>query len=70
MLGNIALRGANSLDNFLNTSLLVADDTENLQTQGVGYRLERPGGHFNVFLLVDQIEGRSFQDKTSIWLNG
>jgi hypothetical protein len=32
--------------------------------------LERTRGHFDMLLLVDQVEGGLFQDKTSILANG
>ena len=54
MLRNIALRGTNGLNDLLHASLLIADHTQYLEAQRMGYRLQRSCGLFDVFLLVDE----------------
>lgn len=66
MLRNIALRGADQLHDFLHAGFLIADHAENLQAQRMRDGFQRAGGQLDVLLLIDQVEGRLFQDKTSL----
>lgn len=65
VLGNVALRSADRINNFLNTSFFSANDAENFQAQGMGNRFKRASGEVNVFLLFDEIDGWSLHDKYS-----
>jgi hypothetical protein len=56
MLGDVALRRPHLIDYFLHTGFLVAEDAQDFETQWVSDRLERTGGQFDMFLLLDQIE--------------
>ena len=55
VLGDIALRGTDGLNNVLHTDLVRPQNTKNLQAQRVRNRLERPCGGFNLFLVFDQV---------------
>lgn len=65
MLRYVALRRADGIDDILNACLLVAQDAQYLQTQRMRDGFERSRGRLDVFLLLDQVERRAFQDKTS-----
>lgn len=66
MLGNIALRGSNGIDNFLNTSFLVTQNAEYFQAQRMGNGFQGSRRSFNMLLLFNQAEGRCFQVKTPV----
>jgi len=65
MLGDIALRSTDCLDDVLDTCLVFAKHAQDFQAQRVGDGFQRTGGQLDVLLLVDQTEGWRFQDKTS-----
>ena len=68
MLGNVALRSTNRVDDLLHASILIANDTEDLQAQGMRDRLQRPCCLFDVLLLVDDAgpDGHAAPDSSFI----
>lgn len=50
MLGNVALRSTDRVNNVLDAHFFRPDDAEDLQAQGMGNRLQRPGSNFNLVL--------------------
>lgn len=56
VLRDIALRGADGIDDFLHALLSVAEYAEDLEAQGVGDGLERAGRCFDVLMAVDERE--------------
>lgn len=56
MLRNIALRRADSLHDFLHTGFLIPNDTKNLETERMRYRLENTGRLIDMLLFVDKAD--------------
>lgn len=52
MLGNIALRCANLLDDVLHADFFVTENAEDLQTQRMRHRLHRPRSLFDLLVLI------------------
>lgn len=66
VLRDIALRGANGFDNFLNAGFLIADDTQDFKAQGVGNRFERMGCQINMFLFVNEAGGSGHDERNFV----
>ncbi len=56
MLGNIALRRTNTINNVLHTGFLITQHTKNFQAQRMGNGFQGSSRHFDMLLLFDQIE--------------
>ena len=63
-------KAADRIDDLLNAGFLTTDHAQDFQAQGMGDRFQGARGLFDVLLLVDQVEGGLFQDRTSILANG
>ena len=55
VLRNVALRGPDRFDDFLHARLLIANQAQDFQAQGMRNRLERTSGLLDVFLLIDEV---------------
>ena len=55
VLGDVALRRSHCFDNLLNTSLLIAQNTKNLQAQRMRNGLQGACRELDMLLLVDQV---------------
>ncbi|CAI06678.1 hypothetical protein ebA1053 [Aromatoleum aromaticum EbN1] len=56
VLGDVALRGADRLHDFLDADFALAEDAQDLEPQRVCNRLEGTSGSLDVFVLVDQVD--------------
>jgi len=71
MLRNVALRGTDRIDDFLNAGFLVANHAKDLQAERMGNGLEGARRHLDMLLLFDQVEAWLVQNnKTSLSANG
>src|SRR5687767_7184674 len=56
VLGDVALRGADRVDDLQHRELLVADQAKDLEPQGMGHRLHRLARLADVLALADEVE--------------
>ena len=56
MLGDIALRRPDGVNDFLHAGFLIADHAQYLETQRMRNRLQRARGLFDMFLFVDETD--------------
>jgi len=62
MLGNIALRRADGVDNVLDAGFFGTDNAQDLEPQGMRDRLQGPRSGLDVLLLGDEVNGGCFHE--------